>query len=195
MRKLITILVLLFASLPAMAQHLVQSGSISWITNDDAARLILAVDRNGQWYRGGILIQPVSYMTALQIAHDYDVEHGTDIENDIKSEQKRILMRQLGDTHVIALISRTDALAIYKGAEIERDAFTVFTATTQASDVRGKEFVTFERSLFATIDTANEDRAALIRHLKQFVPEVKNICIEGVHRGMDCSVHFRHLRF
>lgn len=98
-------------------------------------------------------------------------------------------MAQLSDKHIITLISRADALLIYKGAMIERDAFTVFTATTTADQVRGKEFVTFERALFDTIDTTNEDRAALIRHLKIFIPVVLNPCDEGHHRGMECTVH------
>lgn len=91
--------------------------------------------------------------------------------------------------HIITLISRDDALAIYAGREVEKSDFVIFDASTPVGSVRGKEFVTFELALFATIDTANESREALISHLKMFIPEVKNICHEGVHRGEDCTVH------
>lgn len=98
-------------------------------------------------------------------------------------------MAQLSERHIITLITRADALAIYQGAVIEKSDFVIFTATTTAEQVRGREFVTFERSLFDTIDTENEDRNKLIAHLKQFIPERLNPCDEGHFRGMDCTVH------
>lgn len=96
---------------------------------------------------------------------------------------------------IIALISREAALLIYKGAVIEKSDFVIFTADTQSTEMRGKESITFSPEMFESIGSANEDRAALVRHLKMFIPLVKNTCHEGHSRGMDCTVHFRHIRF
>lgn len=88
--------------------------------------------------------------------------------------------------HVTVLISRETALAIYKGAPIQKSDFVLFTDKTTASDHRGKESVTFRREMFESVGTANADRQLLISHLKLHIPEQPNPCHKEYGRGMDC---------
>lgn len=98
---------------------------------------------------------------------------------------------------IVTYISRDRLIEILEGDKVKAGDFEPFTASTKGSDIVefidrkkvNKDFVTFEKAFFVTLGTANEDRARLIQHIKEFALEVENICNGGVSRGQDCTIH------
>lgn len=95
--------------------------------------------------------------------------------------------------HITVLISKQKVQAFHVGAEIRREDFLVYIPAITATQVRGLEFITFTKEVFATIGTAIANRVMLLAHLNSFI-QPKHKCFEGVHRGQECTVHLLRLR-